>query len=571
MTSIETICDLTSNQLGMFLQAQADPRRGAFVEQLRLELAGAIDPRALSAAWQDVTDRHAALRTSIHHAGRTIVQIVQSSVTADCAVERDDVIDEDEDEDEDENEEQARLKIARRLEAERERGFELTRAPLARLTLLIHRTSADSNSSANVNANVNVNANATSDRATLVLTWHHIVMDGWSMSVLLEDLAQAYLARRRGEPPMVAAALSTIDYVKHLKTQPDTDARAFWTNALAGATPSPIGTSTPGLSHIVEATLPVEETTRLDTWRRARRVSMAAVINAAWAEILRDFTGSSDVIFGTTTSGRGLDMPGLERAVGLLANTVPVRATLQSDLTVGALVDRMHEAGLARGPHEWVPAVTMSNWLGRGHGQLFDSLVVVENYPLGELEARRWADLTVDSWEYAGAAAPYAITLLLMPGDALHLRLDIARGIVDPRDAGDILQTLLAELRTWPQRSDDVLRPTGLRVSCQRDLTSHAGAEAADVAGTMTPTERELVGIVRELLHVERVEATDRFFDLGGHSLAALDLVGVVQDRFGVELSVADIFRFSASLRELAAHVDGLRLASADTAPCASS
>ncbi|POM25369.1 Gramicidin S synthase 2 [Actinomadura rubteroloni] len=375
---IEEVLPLSPLQEGMLFhtlyeQDGPDP----YVTQIVLGLRGPVDAARLRAALGALLDRHAALRAAFRHEGLDRpVQVVYRDVPVPWrAVDRPG-------------------DLAALLAADRARRFVPARAPLLRATLV--RLGADDH--------------------RLVLTKHHLVLDGWSLPTLLRDLFALYDGRD------LPAAVPYRQYFAWLARRDAGADAAVWRAALAGLDGptllAPSGSSGPARS--LHFALDAARTAALDAFARRTGVTVNTVVRAAWAAALGHATGRDDVVFGAVVAGRPADLPGASALVGLLINTVPVRVRLAPGDTPAALAGRLHADRLAVLAAEHAPLAEVRR--AAGAGELFDALLVFENYP-SDPSALDCAGLRVTS--VAGRdGAHYPAMLVAIPGPELRFRLD---------------------------------------------------------------------------------------------------------------------------------------------------
>ena len=174
--------------------------------------------------------------------------------------------------------------------------------------------------------------------------------------------------------------------------------------------------------------LPEETTRALGELARANHTTVNTVLQAAWAQLLTWLTGQHDVAFGTAVSGRPTDLVGAESMVGLLINTVPVRAHITADTTTADLLDQLHSANNDTLDHQHLAL----NEIHRitGHDQLFDTLFVYENYPV-DTGAMLGADGLAITEITTRERNHYPLTLQAKPGDELSLRLEFDTDVFD--------------------------------------------------------------------------------------------------------------------------------------------
>src|SRR5262249_24057282 len=134
-----------------------------------------------------------------------------------------------------------------------------------------------------------------------------------------------------------------------------------------------------------ERRLPAATTRALEGFARAHGLTLNTVLQGAWALLLSRYSGEADVVFGATSSGRSVDLPGLETMVGLFINTLPVRAEVQPDAALVPWLEQLQERQAAQLPYSYSPLSAVQGFSEVPRGQaLFESLLVVENYPVDE-------------------------------------------------------------------------------------------------------------------------------------------------------------------------------------------
>ncbi|WP_371529227.1 amino acid adenylation domain-containing protein [Streptomyces sp. NBC_01283] len=258
-----------------------------------------------------------------------------------------------------------------------------------------------------------------------VLTSHHILLDGWSVPLMLHELFTMY-AQDGGDhtlPPVQPYR----DYLRWLAGRDRAEATAAWQRHLADlAGPTLLGPPGAGRETVLpeeaEAELDTELTAELAEFARRGGLTLNSVVQGAWAQVLGALTGSDDVVFGATVSGRPPELPGVESMIGLFANTVPVRLRLDP---ARSLVDTM--AGLqtersSLAAYEYMGLGEIQQLAGTG-GELFDTLYVFENYPAPSGDGKpAYQGLEIAGTEGQGAAH-YPLTLTVLPGARLRFRL----------------------------------------------------------------------------------------------------------------------------------------------------
>ncbi|UGT72574.1 amino acid adenylation domain-containing protein [Mycolicibacterium smegmatis] len=258
-----------------------------------------------------------------------------------------------------------------------------------------------------------------------VLTNHHIVLDGWSKPILLQEIFVSYFGQR------LPAPVPYRRFVSWLAEQDNDAARAAWRGVFNGfETPTLVGT--PGLAlgrRAVESFQVSAETTQaLGELARSCHTTVSTVLQGAWAQVLMWLTGQPDVAFGTAVSGRPTDVPGADSMVGLLINTVPVRATITPETTVASLMNQLQGAYTDTLDHQHLALNEIHR--ATGHDQLFDTVFVYENYPIDTAALLGVQELSITDFtnrEYNH----YPLSVQAVPGHELGLRVEYDTNVFD--------------------------------------------------------------------------------------------------------------------------------------------
>ncbi|BBL70958.1 hypothetical protein MoryE10_15640 [Methylogaea oryzae] len=407
---VEDIYPLSPMQQGLLFHSLGQPGGGLYLEQLVLELEGELDRRKLHAAWQTLLQRHPALRSALAwEALSQPLQIVQRRPVLpwrevdwrDAAAE----------------EQSARLEAL--LREDRKAGFHLSSCRahgergndvMLRLTLI----------------------RLSQQRWQLLWTHHHLLLDGWSRSILLKELFELYGG---GSPPPAPRPFR--DYLAWLQSRDAAQAENHWRQVLAGvdaATPLPLADAAAAApddgapSAIAERCLSPQNAAALERFARGHGLTWSTLARGAWALLLGSHAGADEVLFGATVSGRPAALAGVENMVGMFVNTLPVRIGLPADGVVLPWLQNLQAQQAEDGAFEYASLAEIQAWSGLEAGRaLFETLLVVENYPVDALDE---ADLPL---RIAGLQSRERSNLplvaLLLPGasPSLHLSYDPAR------------------------------------------------------------------------------------------------------------------------------------------------
>ncbi|WP_051807052.1 non-ribosomal peptide synthetase [Streptomyces sp. NRRL F-2664] len=460
----------TALQSGLlFHSVFEDSSFDAYQVQYALHLAGEVDPARLRAAGQALLDRHAGLRTAfVHNAYGDLVQLVLAAATLPWQ----------------------ELDLSALDEAERTEAFERflaqdlttpfdqTAPPMLRMSLV--RTGARTHE--------------------LVLTAHHVLFDGWSVPLLMQDLLTLYGAD--GRATGLEPARTHRDFLAWLARQDREESARVWREELRGVgeptllaplLPAP-QTATGGSAQpahdiaMRQAEVPLPADTSRDLQRRAAAlgVTLNTVVQGAWAMLLAQLTGRQDVVFASTVAGRPPALPGVDSTVGMFLNTLPVRVRCAPADTVAELLTSLQGRQAALMDHHHVGLGEIQQ--AAGVDALFDTIIGFESFPMdraGIVEASRLAGISITGIR-SFTASHYPVTVLaFIEPDRLRLAVQYPRTVLDPAAAETLAArfgTVLRQVAEDPSRrvgTVEVLQPA------ERDRLLHGCATtAAAGAGT---------------------------------------------------------------------------------------
>ncbi len=350
---------MTPMQQGILYHILYAPESSLYITQITCTINDALDINAFELAWQEMINRHSMLRTAfVWHGLDDPLQIVSRTVKLPLEVLDWQAL----------SATQQQTELEALLRADRERGFDFAQAPLTRLFLL--RLSPDS--------------------YHVIWSSHHLLLDGWSVPLLLQEVFALYEAGCRGETFELEQPRPFRDYIVWLKRQDMNRAEAYWRKALAGfsaPTRLSIDRGANGDSGFAEEQmlLSADESEQLQRFAREQQVTVNTVVQATWALLLNRYSGENDVLFGATVSGRPAELAGIEHIVGMFINSLPVRVRVRDEAQIGPWLRDLQAQVMESRQFEYSPLVKIQNWSDVRRGvNLFDTLVVFDNYPVGD-------------------------------------------------------------------------------------------------------------------------------------------------------------------------------------------
>ncbi|WP_231587112.1 condensation domain-containing protein, partial [Paenibacillus sp. E194] len=175
----------------------------------------------------------------------------------------------------------------------------------------------------------------------------------------------------------------------------------------------------------VSWSVPREQSKAIALVATAHGVTVSTLLQTAWGLVMHAYSGSRDAVFGGVVSGRPADLPGVEGMIGLFINTLPVRVTCEGQETVADLLRRMQAQALASQGYAYYPLHEIQAQCA-GTRELFDHILVFENYPMQTAQAEASADAS--GLEITGVQAEeqtnYDLNVMIQPGEELHIHFD---------------------------------------------------------------------------------------------------------------------------------------------------
>ncbi len=524
---VEEIYPLTPSQSGMFYESMSSRREGLHIEQGVWEMGPDLQPELFERAWQSVAARHPVLRTAFAwRKQREPLQIVLKSVKLKLDPEDLSALPPPE----------AENRISSYLEEDRRRGFELNRAPLTRIKLF--RTPGKS--------------------YTFIWTFHHILLDGWSQSVVVREVMEFYRAFLQDRKPDLKPVCSYRQYFSWLNIRDISEAREFWSNRLKGfSKPTPPGKPAEqwesrgsGESREEMANLDREIAAQLDRLVREEYLTRNAVIQGAWGLLLSRYNSRNDVVFGSTVSGRPAELDNVDTLTGMYINTIPVRLNIEPRLSVREWLKGVMESYSGQMDYQYCPAGQIHQWSEvPGHIPLYHSLLVFENYPGGGFGERESSDGGSGRRSRSiGGQTRYPVTAIISYQDGLEIKIIYDSGYITDQGVADILEDFTGILIGLAGEGDkplsdilDGLPDERIPLINPGTIIKKKGEEIKSIP-PRNNTEQVLAEIWSDLLGTEDLSVNDNFFRLGGHSLLAAALLERVKEEFGRDIPISTLF-----------------------------
>lgn len=398
--NVEDIIGLTPMQQGMLFHYLKDPESDSYFEQLSFTLNGEICLDKVMTAWNDVARSNEILRTVFKWEKLAApVQIILKNMEI-----------------------PVRIVTAENIPLEEQESF------------LSEIKSAD------VAAGVAIDrepfritiAQLSPECIEMIISYHHILMDGWSTAVLIKEFIDFYEAQLLGDRITVENKLKYKNFLKWQKENSEVQ-REYWKSYLDGFEDKAVipedfrGLESQQGSDMYTKILGRELCAALESTCQTEKITMATLLHVAWGILLQKYNHKEDIIFGTTVSGRNADLEGIERSVGLYINTLPCRIQTFEKENVRALLQRVEKEIREREPNECISLTEIQSDSRNSSGEsLFSTLLVIENYPIAKpIDGQGKVQLKVSS---AREATHYDMTLSVQLEEKIKINLLFQKG-----------------------------------------------------------------------------------------------------------------------------------------------
>ncbi len=432
--NIENIYPLSPMQEGILFHSLYTPQLGAYFEQFVCTLQGNLHVQTFEQAWLEVVARHSVLRTAfLWGISDQTLQVVYRQVPVSVKIHDWRSLPT--------TKQQEQLQAF--LELERKQNLPLDQAPVMRLNLI----------------------QMSDDLSEFVWGHHHLLLDGWSLSIVLKEvftLYHGYLTTEaenlRLQPPQPYR-----NYISWLQKQDITAAQVYWREKLQGFTAptslrfnkASLKPEQPKSNSLHEISLSKEAIASLQSFTRQHQLTVNTLVQGAWALLLSHYSGESDVVFGFTVSGRPPVMVGVESMVGLFINTLPMRVQISETVELLPWLKNLQTQQVESEQYSYSFLVDIQKWSEVPQGMpLFESLLVLENYPVDTSLLDKNSSLKISNVGVI-EQTNYPLTVLVNTGWEMFLKLNYdPSGLIGPTiiQIAQHFQTILEAMVANPEQ-----------------------------------------------------------------------------------------------------------------------
>ncbi len=399
---VEDIYPVSHMQEGMLFLSLLNPETTEYFGQIHMVLRGRLIAGHLQEAWQSALQRYPILRTYYQweQLDRPVqitlselpLQMNELDISALPGTKQQEWID-------------------AMLAEDRKRPFDLSQPPLMRLHCV----------------------KRSEDCFSMVWSFHHILIDGWSLFLILHHVMEAYDALVQGKRADAAASRPYRDFVQWLMEQEADKGKsdAFWRDYLRGLPQQEHfslwgqrGEERPdGEIRQEKLYLSQDDVEAFEQLAKEKKTTFGTLIQAAWSQVLAAYTGEQDVVFGVVSSGRASQFDDMEEMAGLFINTLPLRVKADKSRKLDEFLADIHATAFRLREYEASSFGDIREAAGfPAQMPLFHTIVVFENYPIDEGFNREDHPLQLESFD-SYEKSNHDFSLIIMPGEPYTIRL----------------------------------------------------------------------------------------------------------------------------------------------------
>lgn len=447
--NISAIYGLSGLQQGMLFHSLYDKRVGAYIEQFACDL---VEPniKLFAESWQNVMMRHSILRSAFYYDEFKVpVQCVYREVELPLEiVDYRDIP---------ANEQQA--VVDHYEEADRNKGFEFKAPPLMRITLI----------------------RVSDNRYRMLWTSHHILFDGWSTQILMEEFLRIYEMLMNGTalPPIEEDRFE--EYIRYIEGRDKEQSQLYWRNYLKSVEQNTLlpfirssAERTKGLGTYKKVSMHIDarRTALIEGFARRQHITINTIMQGVWAYLLHRYTGNNDVVYGVVVSGRPEGLPGVERRVGMYINTLPLHSRIDREHSISDWLQGIQKDQFASRKHEHTALYEIQRWSGV-QGDMFDTLLVFENYPVSKvIGAKKWA-LQVEN-AVMSEQTNYPLTITIGSAEYINIGFNYNTSQIDEAYMQQIISQFEHALMQVVEKGDGTIGDIELLTDAQKQLVTTA-------------------------------------------------------------------------------------------------
>lgn len=510
---IEAIYPLTAMQQGLlFHHLMAEDDQGFL--HVQCKLSGNLNIDLFKKSWDATVKRHPVLRTSVHWKKiEKPIQVIRPDIPAKWNIY-----------DWSNTSFEAQEKSLKEFKAnKKERTVDFEKGPLSKLNIIKYND----------------------NEYILIWNCHHLLLDGWSSSIILKDIFSYYEGFSKGEETFLNAIPSYKAYIQYIQSTDNTKTSNFWKKTFKNTSEAPLFNTQKKVlkkeSNYRYTIISEELTNNLNALARNYRVTPNSLFLGIWSLLLNVYFQNEKIVFGNTVSGRNISFPNIDLMTGMFMNVLPVYTHFKKEQSLTSFFQKVQQQQQGARNYEHVSNDDILSWLDWPLGNpLYDSLFIFENYPWDNIES---AGVKVNEFQ-SGITSTYPVTFTVSVGTQLEFHLMTNPEVVSKETASWLTENLILLLEnlvkikngTQGQLLSEIPNFTKEKTTHQDDSKGSSKKVKDEYVVSRNTTELDLTGIWEIVFGHKNIGIHDSFFDLGGKSMLAVQMFRLIEKEMKLKL-----------------------------------
>ncbi|WP_298500444.1 condensation domain-containing protein, partial [uncultured Algibacter sp.] len=390
-----------------------------------------------------------------------------------------------------------------------------------------------------------------------VWSCHHLLLDGWSSSIILKDVFEFYDSLITGKKLELESIPSYKSYLNWQKKIDTNAAKEFWRNTFKDyKQPFLFNKNQHKTKKLVQNNIKLSEETSIKVQEiaKAYRITLNTLFQALWALIISKYLNHYDITYGNTVSGRSGDFPNIENITGMFSNVIPVRIKIDFNLSVKDWLKNIQSQQIEARKFEHITINEITEWIETSSNRIFDSLFIFENFPWDDIRA---GNIKIHSSK-SGITTIYPLTLTIKPSVPIDINLISDESIFSLEANHWILNRFEEIINILGSKKDISIETLYENITSINFKIRTQASEIINktnvIAKPKNKTEFELLKIWKSILKNNNIGLTDNFFEIGGNSILSLQIISKARE-LGIAISPNELFE-NQTIRELADFIE---------------
>lgn len=530
---VKNIYDLTPMQSGMLFHWLINKNSTANIVQTIYTVDGKIDINLFEKSFNYLIERHEVLRTIFSYRNfanpkQVVIDGRSSTINYEDIsnyVEKDTYI-----------QKYAQLDILK--------GFDLSKDLLTRMTII----------------------KMAEQCYKIIWTFHHILMDGWCFGLIVSDFFKIYYSLKENKPLLLKEPEKYVNFINWIGEQEKNEAKLYWDQYLNGykikqyLDKEKYSANNPYEMNIMDINVSEKLTSKMNEISKKYNVTLSVIIQCIWGLVIKNYSKTDDIIFGTVVSGRNANIKYIDNIVGLCINTIPVRINIDKYINFVDLLKQVQADALESSKFDYYSLADIQSDFSRG-SKLFNTLYIFENYyfdkAVNSEKVLQNVGIKIEDIKIFDHTE-YDLSIKVIPGKVLNIKLTFNSNVFDTKlinNIGsqiiEIIKTIssnpeifISDINSFTQQEKESILSDKVNNSFSNNKLNGSNCNKLKNINDASTNkfEEKLICIWKEVLGIKSVSVYDDFFELGGHSIKILSIISKIYKEFNIEINPKIIF-----------------------------